>query len=189
VGRGGLLQSLDVSWSPCRRSHPAGVSRRISQVRRAMLPSPLNREARPPGLKYFGATCAFTLVTARGLTHHPFDGLVGGLQSFGFPPPCHPSYGALALTPAGLTPAEHVSFLWTHGRVRVELSRPASYLPAAPGLCGTLGSSALEARPRSRVCDRAGERRAEAAAAGIQVSRGRHRHARPITAYGDGRAY
>src|SRR3989475_11940927 len=114
VGRGGLLQSLDVSWSPCRRYHPAGVSRRISQVRRAMLPSPLNSEARPPGLKYFGATYAFTCVTARGLTHHPFDGLVGGLQSLGFPPPCHPSYGALALTPAGLTPAEHVSFLWTH---------------------------------------------------------------------------
>src|SRR5438128_1186843 len=97
-----------------RRYHAAGVSRRISQVRRAMLPSPLNSEARPPGLKYFGATYAFTCVTARGLTHHPFDGLVGGLQSLGFPPPCHPSYGALALTPAGLTPAEHVSFLWTH---------------------------------------------------------------------------
>jgi hypothetical protein len=61
------------------------------------------------------ATCAFTSVTARGLAHHPFDGFVGGLQSLGFPPPCHPSYGALALTPAGLTPAEHVSFLWTHG--------------------------------------------------------------------------
>src|SRR3989442_6455666 len=114
VGRGGLLQSLDVSWSPCRRYHPAGVSRRISQVRRAMLPSPLNSEARPPGLKYFGATYAFTCVTARGLTHHPFDGFVGGLQSLGFPPPCHPSYRALALTPAGVTPAEHFSFFCQH---------------------------------------------------------------------------
>src|SRR5713226_4595506 len=104
-----------MSSSPCRRSHPAGASRRVSRVRRAMLPSPLNREARPPGLKYFGATGAFTSVPARGLTHHPSDGLVGGLQGLGFPPPCHPSYGALALTPAGLTPAEHVSFLWTHG--------------------------------------------------------------------------
>ena len=94
---------------------PPEGSRRISQVRRAVLPSPLNREARPPGLKYFGATCAFTSVTARRLTHPPSEGLVGGLQSLGFPPPCHPSYGALALTPAGLAPAEHVSFLWTHG--------------------------------------------------------------------------
>src|SRR6266849_2827249 len=98
-----------MSSSPCRRSHPAGASRRVSRVRRAVLPSPLNREARPPGLWYFGATCAFTSVTARGLTHHPSDGLVGGLQSLGFPPPCHPSYGALALTPAGLAPAGHVS--------------------------------------------------------------------------------
>src|SRR5712692_7997823 len=66
-----------MSSSPCRRSHPAGASRRVSRVRRAVLPSPLNREARPPGLWYFGATCAFTSVTARGLTHHPSDGLVG----------------------------------------------------------------------------------------------------------------
>ena len=94
---------------------PRRSVRRIGQVRRTMRPSPLNREARPPDLWYFGATCAFTFVTARGLTHHPSDGFVGGLQSLGFPPPCHPSYGALALTPAGLTPAEHVSFLWTHG--------------------------------------------------------------------------
>src|SRR3989442_4890146 len=100
VGRGGLLQSLDVSWSPCRRYHPAGVSRRISQVRRAMLPSPLNSEARPPGLKYFGATYAFTCVTAPGLTHHPFDGLVGGPPSLWFPPTWHPKYRALAPNPA-----------------------------------------------------------------------------------------
>src|SRR5712692_7911659 len=66
-----------MSSSPCRRSHPAGASRRVSRVRRAVLPSPLNREARPPGLWYFGATCAFTSVTARGLTHHPSDGSVG----------------------------------------------------------------------------------------------------------------
>src|SRR6516165_3155150 len=39
-----------------------------------------------------------------------------GFRSFGFPPACHPSYGASALTPAGLTPAEHISLLWTHNR-------------------------------------------------------------------------
>src|SRR6516162_2986841 len=31
AGRGGLLQLLDVPWSPCRRSHPAGASRRVSR--------------------------------------------------------------------------------------------------------------------------------------------------------------
>ena len=32
----------------------------------------------------------------------------------GFPPPCHPNYRALALTPAGLSPAERASLCWTH---------------------------------------------------------------------------
>ena len=45
---------------------------------------------------------------------HPEDGLVDGLQRLGFPPPCHPSYKALALTLAGLTPAERVRLRWTH---------------------------------------------------------------------------
>ena len=36
-----------------------------------------------------------------------------GFRGSVVPPPCHPSYGALALTPAGLTPAEHVSS-WSH---------------------------------------------------------------------------
>jgi hypothetical protein len=31
AGRGGLLQLLDVPLSPCRRSHPAGASRRVSR--------------------------------------------------------------------------------------------------------------------------------------------------------------
>jgi hypothetical protein len=39
---------------------------------------------------------------------------VDGLQVIGFPPPCHPSYEALAFTSAGLSPAERVSLRWTH---------------------------------------------------------------------------
>ena len=45
---------------------------------------------------------------------HPFDGLVGRLQSLGFPPPCYPSYGAPTLTPVGLSPTECASLSWTH---------------------------------------------------------------------------
>ena len=53
----------------------------------------------------------------------PYGGRVNGLQILGFPPPCHPNYRALALTPAGLSPAERASLCWTHvsradGRVR-----------------------------------------------------------------------
>ena len=42
------------------------------------------------------------------------SGRVNGLQILGFPPPCHPNYRALALTPAGLSPAERASLCWTH---------------------------------------------------------------------------
>ena len=45
-----------------------------------------------------------------------------GFRTFGFPPACHPGYGASALTPAGLTPAEHISLLWTHNQ-DVRISR------------------------------------------------------------------
>ena len=41
------------------------------------------------------------------------DGRASELQFIGFPP-CHSSYGALALTPAGLSPAERASLCWTH---------------------------------------------------------------------------
>src|ERR1700758_3677401 len=37
-----------------------------------------------------------------------------GFKIIGFPPSCHPNYGALTSTPAGLAPAEHTSLHWTH---------------------------------------------------------------------------
>src|SRR5262245_63681895 len=74
------------------RTPPEG-SRRVSQT--ATLPAALAQKARaqPPGLGSFEATPAFTHITARPLAHHPSDGLVDGLQGFGFLPRCHPSYG------------------------------------------------------------------------------------------------
>ena len=48
-------------------------------------------------------------VTRRGLAHPPLEGFVDGLQSIGFPLPCHPSYGAAGSCPGGTAPAEHVS--------------------------------------------------------------------------------
>ena len=90
AGRGGLLQWLDVPWSPCRRSHPAGGSHRVSRA--AMVPAAfaLRLRARPPDLRTFGATSAFTGVTARGLAGHPEDDRVDGLQVIRFPS-CLPS--------------------------------------------------------------------------------------------------
>src|SRR3954466_7586354 len=65
AGRGGLLQLLDVPLSPCRRSHPAGVSRRVSRHATVRAAFALRLGARPPGLRTFEATIAFTCVTAR----------------------------------------------------------------------------------------------------------------------------
>ena len=111
AGRGGLLQLLDVSLSPCRRYHPAGASRRVS--RRCDGPCCL----RPPvagsasGASHFrGHLCVH--LRYGPVTRRPSRGwpLSMGFRTFGFPPACHPSYGASALTPAGLTPAEHPAF-------------------------------------------------------------------------------
>src|SRR5262245_28506525 len=90
AGRGGLLQLLDVPWSPCRRSHPAGASRRVSRAAAIRAAFALRLRARPPGLLTFGATSAFTCVTARGLADHPEDDRVDGLQDSRLPS-CLPS--------------------------------------------------------------------------------------------------
>src|SRR5947209_20424468 len=65
AGRGGLLQLLDVPLPPCRRSHPAGAARRVSRAAAVRPAFALRLRARPPGLRTFGATTAFTCVTAR----------------------------------------------------------------------------------------------------------------------------
>jgi hypothetical protein len=84
------------------RTPPEG-SRRVSQT--ATVPAAFAQKARaqPPELGSFEATLAFTHVTARLLAHHPSDGLVDGLQGFGFLPPCHPSYGTSGSCPDGST--------------------------------------------------------------------------------------
>ena len=81
---------LDVPLSPCRRSHPAGASRRVSRAAAVRAAFALRLGARPPGLPNFGATSAFTRVTARGLANHPEDDRVDGLQGIRFPS-CLPS--------------------------------------------------------------------------------------------------
>ena len=56
------------STCPCHRAvanHPAGVTRRVSQPATVHAAFALRLRARPPGLRTFGATSAFTFVTAR----------------------------------------------------------------------------------------------------------------------------
>ena len=115
-GRGGLLQLLGMSLPPCCRFHPAEVK----EPHRSDFGSPCC--LRPPvGGSAFGAThfrghfcvhCCYGPVTRR----LPTGDVVDRLQSFGFPPPCYPNYGASDFSPAGLSPAEHASLRWTHNR-------------------------------------------------------------------------
>ena len=100
-GRGGLLQLLDTSLSPCCRYHPAGVSRRFSQDATTHAVFALRMWARPPGLPLSGPPL-------RSLSLRPGDSLTipkmassMGFRSFGFPPACHPSYGASGSCPGG----------------------------------------------------------------------------------------
>jgi hypothetical protein len=65
TGRGGLLQLLDAFLSSCRRFHPAGASVRASQHAAARAAFALTVAGSASGAITFGATCAFTFVTAR----------------------------------------------------------------------------------------------------------------------------
>src|SRR5271169_742295 len=55
-GRGGLLQLLGMSLSPCCRFHPAKVSSRISQISAVHVAFALRLQARPSGILTFEAT-------------------------------------------------------------------------------------------------------------------------------------
>jgi len=64
AGRGGLLQLLSMSMSPCCRFHPAEVNIRIGQSSAAHAAFALRLKARPSGYSFRGHN-AFTFVTAR----------------------------------------------------------------------------------------------------------------------------
>jgi len=101
-GRGGLLQLLSASWSPCCRSHPAGVARRDSQ------PATGHTAFTPDyglGLRSF----ALSRLPLRSLSLRPGDSLAIPKMAVsmgfrvGFPAPDHPSYGASGSSPGGTT--------------------------------------------------------------------------------------
>jgi hypothetical protein len=74
------------------------------------------------GLFSVEATRGFTFVAARSLAHHPQDGFVDWLHPLRFLRGCNPSYGALTLTPVGLSPTEHASLRWSHYGPKIRLS-------------------------------------------------------------------
>ena len=124
TGRGGFLQLLDVSWSPCCRSHPAGGVRLAGQPSTDPAAFAPNPRARPPGFRFSGPPLrSLALRPGDSLTLLPRAWSMGSRASVSLRPAIRVT-GLLAFAPTGLTPAEHVSLHWTHGFEPMFESRP-----------------------------------------------------------------
>jgi hypothetical protein len=115
TGRGGLLQLLSASLSPCRRCLPrrSGPTREPACVV-PMLPSPRFHGLGLRGCHNFEATSAFACAAARGLAPIRLMGLSIGFRSLITLLPAIQATGRLAVALAGLPPAERASLRWTH---------------------------------------------------------------------------
>jgi len=92
------------------------VTNRLSQITVRHAVFTLTVAGSTSGISHFRGHIRVRLHYGPVTRSHPEDGVVDGLQRFGFPLPCHPSYKALAFALAGLSPAERVRLLWTHNR-------------------------------------------------------------------------
>ena len=110
----GFSSCMTRPMSPCCHFHPAGATNRLSQITVRHAVFTLVDAGSTSEFRYFRGHICVRLHYGPVTHCHPEDGLVDGLQRLGFPPPCHPSYKVLALTLAGLTPAERVRLRWTH---------------------------------------------------------------------------
>src|SRR3954451_11053522 len=116
AGRGGLLQLLDVPLSPCRRSPPAGASRRVSRCDGPCCLRPTVGGSASGASHFRGHHCVHSRygpVTRRPSRGWPCRWASGHSVSL---LPAIQATGVSALPPAGLTPAEHISLTWTHNR-------------------------------------------------------------------------
>src|SRR5262249_18119289 len=131
-GRGGLLQLLGVSLSPCCRYPP----RRGEAARQSVCATPCYLRPHSCGLGPriypFRGHLAFTCVTARRLAPIPRMGLSMGFRSVGFPPACHPATGVSDSYPGG------PNTRWTHQPFLD--AQPGGLLPlTGGGLGGSVG--------------------------------------------------
>ena len=100
-GRGGLLQLLGMSLSPCCRFHPAKVSSRVGQISAVHVAFALPLRARPLEILTFEATTRSPLLRPGELVASPGETLSIGFRVSVFDHLCYPNYGALTSTPAG----------------------------------------------------------------------------------------
>ena len=116
-GRGGLLQLLSASSSPCRRYHPARVSQRFSQSALRHAAFVLRKRTRPPDLMcsrgYLCVHSRYGPVTRRP----PFTVAVSmGFRSSVSLLPAIQATGLWLLPRRVCSPAERASLCWTHFR-------------------------------------------------------------------------
>jgi hypothetical protein len=107
---------LGVSLSPCCRSHPARVVRRVSQCATAHAAFTFPVAGSASGAAHVRGHRCVRLRYRLETRHHPAEGVVERLQEVGFPAPCAPSYRTLAFPLVGLPPTEHARLSWTHNR-------------------------------------------------------------------------
>ena len=105
---------VSVSLSPCCRSHPAGVVRRVSQSATAHTAFAFTVAGSASGAAHLRGHLCVRLRYGLETRPHPADEAVERLQKVGFPSPCSPRYRALALPLVGFPPTEHASLRWTH---------------------------------------------------------------------------
>jgi hypothetical protein len=136
---------------PCHRAtaeHPAGVDWRLSQIAPAHAAFAKTRKARPPDLVHFGATLrSLSLRPGDSLTA-PESGFVDELQVLGFPHTCHPSYGGLALTPAGFALLLNTLTFIGHTQFR-HITGPVQWRPRGADLLTATGFSCHSRPPVS----------------------------------------
>ena len=148
--RGGTRRASPVrSTCPSHRAvahtPPEGIAASAS-LRRSLLPSRMKRRS-ASGESFSGLPYVHSRYGP--VTRSPsVRWLVDGLQGFGFPPPCHPSYGASGLPPVGLPPTEHVCLLCSAPCPSPKL-RPAGKRLRLPGSCRSGAPSPLRPGARS----------------------------------------
>jgi len=143
-----------VPLSPCCRSHPAGVDRRVSQTATTHVACACTVAGSASGAPHFRGHLCVRLRYGLETRPHPADEAVERLQKVGFPSPCSPSYRALAFPLGGFSPTEHASLRWTHNRActfqRTRLSILGFVLEAVLLVCAACACSDFPAwHPRT----------------------------------------
>ncbi len=114
TGRGGFLQLLSMSLSPCCPYHPAGVTQRLGQSASCHAAFTRRQGARPPDLKLSRPPVGSLSLRPGDSLTIPRMALSVGFIRFVSSTHATQATGLLTLTPVGLTPAEHASLRWTH---------------------------------------------------------------------------